>query len=62
VPPHPAQRMSRLNIVAAPGHTTFLRESDETATVLATTPNRLAGLLTALIAGRLSPRAPQGCG
>jgi hypothetical protein len=46
---------SCLNIAAAPGHATLLRESDDPATVLATTPARLAALLGAVKTGRLSP-------
>ncbi|MGP3967456.1 DUF397 domain-containing protein [Streptomyces sp. 6N223] len=42
-----------LNIAVAADRTALLRESDDPATVIATTPARLAGLLAAVKAGRL---------
>jgi hypothetical protein len=43
-----------LNIATGPAHATLLRESDDPTTVLATTALRLAGLLAAIKADRLT--------
>jgi uncharacterized protein DUF397 len=43
-----------LNLAAAPGRTTLLRESDDPAVVIATTHTRLAGLIAAIKADRLT--------
>jgi hypothetical protein len=42
-----------LNLAVTPDHATLLRESDDPATVLATTPARLAALLAGVKANRL---------
>jgi hypothetical protein len=47
------ERANGVTIATSPSRTTLLRESDDPATVLATTPARLAALLAGLKANRL---------